>query len=84
MSSGEKNPELTVCQIRTAAAALVQSWSLGKNAGQVLLERTAENITYQQQQNAKARKSHTKRTRRKLRELGIRLATLTPCSWDDG
>jgi hypothetical protein len=47
-----------------------------------LLERTAEKISYQQQQNAKARKSHTKRTRRQLRKLGIRLTTLSRCSWD--
>src|SRR5262245_7538217 len=66
-----KNPELTVCQIRTAAAALVQSLWLRRAAGQELLERTAKKIVYQQQRNVRARTSHTKKTVRKLHRLGI-------------
>ena len=35
-----------------------------------------------QRRNAQARKSHAKRTRRRLRELGIKLTELQRCCWD--
>jgi hypothetical protein len=53
-----ENSELTVCQLRTAAAALVQAWWLGRKTAARLLEHTAAKISYQQQQNAKARQPH--------------------------
>jgi ribosomal 50S subunit-associated protein YjgA (DUF615 family) len=46
------------------------------------MEKTARQITTKQTRNAKARKSHTKRTLAKLRELGIKLTELPRCSWD--
>jgi ribosomal 50S subunit-associated protein YjgA (DUF615 family) len=41
-----------------------------------LFERTAETIQYHQHRNAAARKSHIKRTKGKLKHLGIKLSTL--------
>ena len=79
---GGENQELTVCQLHTATAALVRSWwDSGRAACDRLLERTAAKIRHQQRRNAQARKSHTKTTRRKLRELGIRLTDLPRCTW---
>ena len=42
--SGKKNPELTVCQVRTALAALVMSWWLPLTSRASLLERVAARI----------------------------------------
>jgi len=65
---------VTVCQVRRAASAVVQSWWLDPAAADDLFERTAETIQYHQHRNAQARKSHTKATKRKLRRLGTTLA----------
>lgn len=63
-------------------AALVRSWwDNDQPASQRLLEKTAAKITKLQHRKAQARKSHTKATRRKLHELGIRLTDLPRCSW---
>jgi len=45
------------------------------------LEAAAEQIVYHQARNAAARRSHTKTTRRKLRESGIDCDTLPRCRW---
>jgi hypothetical protein len=67
---GGKNPQLTVCQLHTAMAVLVQSWwDNGHAASDRLVEKTVRKIQKLQQRNAQARKSHTKTTRRKLRAL---------------
>ena len=42
---------------------------------------TAEEIAWHQKRNAKARKSHTKTTRKKLRRLGIKLTEIRRCQW---
>ena len=65
-----------MCQVRRAAAAVVQSWWLDAKAAEELFARTAAVIRYHQRRNAQARGSHTKTTRRKLRRLGIKLRTL--------
>jgi hypothetical protein len=71
-----------VCQLHTATAALIRSWWVNDQpASDRLLEKTAAKITYKQQRNAQARKSHTKATKRKLRKLGIRLTELPRCTW---
>jgi hypothetical protein len=71
-----------VCQLHTAMAALVRSWwDNDQPASDRLLDKTAAKITYQQQRNAQARKSHTKTTKRKLHELGIQLTDVPRCSW---
>jgi hypothetical protein len=64
-----KNPELTVCQVRIAAAAVIRSWSLGSSAAQVQFQAAATQIAYYQQRNAAARRSHTKTTVRILHAL---------------
>ena len=78
---GKKNPELTVCQVHTAIGALVQSWWLSGHASTTLIEHTATVIQHWQKRNAAARKSHTKRTRKKLRNIGIYLKDLIRCKW---
>ena len=78
---GGKNPELTACQIHTAVAALIPSWWLGERPSEKQLERTAAEIQRAQKRNAAARKSHTKKTRRMLRQLGIDLTELPRCEW---
>ncbi len=82
-TGGGKNPELTVCQLHTAMAAVVRSWWLSDpEAVERLLAKTAAKITRAQRRNAHARKSHAKRTRARLRELGIKLTRLKRCRWD--
>lgn len=78
---GGKNPELTECQVHDAIAACIPSWWLGQTPPRKRLERTAAKIRRAQQRNALARKCHTKRTRRKLHKLGIKLTELPRCTW---
>ena len=47
-----------------------------------LLERTAQLIERAQRRNACARRCHTKRTRRLLRSMGIKLTQTPVCKWD--
>jgi hypothetical protein len=68
--------------VHTAVAALIPFWWLSLRAPKKLLERTAAEIERAQRRNATARKSHTKRTRRRLRESGIKLTELPRCKWD--
>jgi SRSO17 transposase len=77
----KKNPELTVCQVHTAIGSLVRSWWLNGRASTRLIEHTASVIQRTQQRNAIARKSHIKRTHRRLRKLGITLKELIRCKW---
>jgi hypothetical protein len=72
---------LTVCQIRTAASALVQSWWLSHTAAGQLIERAARIIRDTQARKARSRKSHRKRTLRKLREIGVTISHLPRCEW---
>jgi hypothetical protein len=71
-----------VCQVRAATSAVVQSWWLDAAATAELFRRTAKKIQYHQRRNAAARKSHTKTTKRKLRQYGIKLSTLKRCDSD--
>jgi hypothetical protein len=47
-----------------------------------LLAKAVRKITWAQRRNAQARKSHVKRTRKKLRALGIKLTEIKRCRWD--
>ena len=47
-----------------------------------MLERAARKITKDQRRIVGARKSHTKKTRQKLRRLGIRLTKVPKCKWN--
>ena len=72
-----------MCQLHTAMAALVQTWFLrNSTTSERVLDKAARKIDYHQRRNANARKSHTKTTRRKLRELGIKLTEIPRCQWN--
>jgi hypothetical protein len=80
----KKNPELTVCQLHTAMAALVRSWWISEPKDvEKQLEKAAAKIRYAQRRNAQARESHTKTTLKKLEILGIDLAKVKRCQWDE-
>lgn len=70
-----------MCQVHTAVAALVQSWWLSGQASDALIEGAARKIQHWQHRNAAARKYHTKRTRKKLRKMGIYFKDLIRCTW---
>ncbi|PQO37789.1 hypothetical protein DTL21_07540 [Bremerella cremea] len=59
----------------------MQSWWLNGRASAALLDHVAATIQYCQQRNAQARRSHAKRTRRKLREKGVKLTEIERCRW---
>jgi hypothetical protein len=62
-----ENPELMVCQRHTAMAALVRSWGLSSHRSKErLMAKSARKIAWAQRRNARARKSHEKRTRQRL------------------
>jgi len=63
-------------------AGLIESWWLNGRVSARLLEKLAEKIQDTQQKNAKSRRSHEKRTRRKLRQLGIKLTCTERCRGD--
>jgi putative heme iron utilization protein len=46
-----------------------------------LIEKAVEAIRHWQQRLAAARESHIKRTRKKLRKMGIYLKDLIRCKW---
>ena len=72
-----------MCQLHTAMAVLIRSWWLEERAASDrLIEKTAEKIAKKQNDNAKARKSHTKRTNARLQKLGITVSELPGCRWD--
>ena len=73
-----------MCQVHKAIAVQISSLWLNGLVSKRLLEQVAEEITRTQQANAKARKSHQKRTRRLLREQGVRLGRVRRCIWPSG
>ena len=70
-----------MCQVHIAAAALVRSWWLSGVLRSALIEKAVEAIRHWQQRLAAARESHIKRTRKKLRKMGIYLKDLIRCKW---
>ena len=70
-----------MCQVHIAVAVLVQSWWLNGALCTALIEKAAQDIRHRQQRIAAARESHIKRTRKKLREMGIYLKDLIRCKW---
>ena len=72
---------MTECQVHTAVAALIPSWWLGQRVSTKLVERTVARLERTQERNATARRCHTKKMRRRLRELGIKLTELKRCQW---
>ena len=70
---------LTVEQVRQAAGAWFEAHSLPRGARWERYQRAAERITYYKQRNKEARRSHTKKTLRRLHEIGIKLRDLPSC-----
>ncbi len=70
-----------MCQVHIAAAALVRSWWLSGALRTALIEKAVKDIRHRQQRLVAARKSHIKRTRKKLRKMGIYLKDLVRCKW---
>ena len=70
-----------MCQVRTAAAALVEGLGLGKRGAKKLAERAVRSIDRAQQENAKARESHWRRALAELAAMGIRLSRIIRCRW---
>ena len=77
---GGKNPELTECQVHTAVAALIPFWWLDLRPPRKLLERTSAEIERAHSATL-SRRCHTKRTRRRLHALGIKLTEVPRCKW---
>ena len=74
-----KNLEITLCQVRTAANVLVDVLSLPKRARIERLEKASRNLRQTQDQNSRARRSHTKTSLLRLKSQGIRLEELPCC-----
>ena len=70
-----------MCQVHIAVAALVRSWWLRGALCTALIEEAAQEIRHWQRRIAAARESHIKRTRKKLRKMGIYLKDLIRCKW---
>jgi hypothetical protein len=62
----------------------VRSWWLNGQASAELFKAAARVIQHWQKRIAMARKSHTKRTLKKLRKIGIYLKDLIRCNWPSG
>ena len=71
-----------MCQVHRATSAIIQSWWLNGQGRKALLARAAGKITKDQRRIIRARRNHIKRTRRKLRSLGIKLTKVPKCKWD--
>ena len=76
---GGENPDLTVCQVRTAADALVGSADLCRHCRRGRLAQAADLIDHYQARNRRAAGCHRRATLTRLDGLGIDLATLRSC-----
>ena len=70
---------MTICQVRTAANALLDALPLGEADRKLRLAKTASILQETQHQNAKSRASHTKARLRELRAIGISVKRLPCC-----
>ena len=73
--------ELTVRQVWLATRALVGLWYRGGRCSRKRAESIAAQLTITQERISKARRSHRKRTVRRLQAYGFRMSDLTPCQW---
>lgn len=76
---GEKNPEVTVSQIREAMEKLLITRGWPRKLRDACLQRTAEHIHLTQQRNEKARVSHRRKRLRELHSMGYHLTQLRRC-----
>jgi len=79
---GGENRDLTECQIHTAVASVDPVLVVEPVPPKALLERTSAEIERAQRRNAAASKSHIKRTRKRLRALGIKTHRVASLQWD--
>jgi hypothetical protein len=80
-NTGGKNPALTVCQVRTATSSLAPLWAQGGRCSRKRAELIAAQLALTQHRNAKAARSHRKRTIRRLHAIGVKLKTINKCHW---
>ena len=71
-----------MCQVHRVTSAVVQCWWLNGRGRGALLARVARKISHDQRRIIRARKYHVRKTRRKLRSLGITLTKIPRCQWD--
>ena len=70
---------MTLPQVHAAVNALIDALPLPPKARRERLQHAASKLDYWQARNAAARRSHVKRRKKKLRQLGIRLSELPRC-----
>ena len=75
----KKTTELTVCQVRIAADAMIRSCWLPEPQRQAILQHASNKIRYYQTRNACSRRSHRKETIRALHRCGLTLRSLRRC-----
>lgn len=75
----EKNPEVTICQVRDAANALLDALTLNPQDQKRRLAKAARIIRDTQRRNAAAKKSHAKTTRERLKALGVNIEKMRCC-----
>jgi len=70
-------------QVRHAADVWIATRDLPRSVRKEYYRQAVERIAYYQERNRRARKSHTKRTLQRLRELGIEADQLNSCIPDN-
>ena len=71
-----------MCQVHTAISAVIRCLWLDGRAKSAIYEQAATDIRWAQTRNPKARRSHSKTTRARLRSLGIKLSEVKRCRWN--
>ncbi len=74
--------DLTVCQVRTAADALIRARWMDGERRREYLRRQGEIIAYTQARNRAAADSHRKAALDRLNQLGINVSTLRCCQME--
>ncbi|HEB80129.1 MAG TPA: transposase [Rhodospirillales bacterium] len=77
----KNDAELTVRQVWTATRKLAHLWYRGGRCSRNRAESIAAQLAITQKRNAKARRSHRKRTIQRLQSRGFRLSDLVRCQW---
>jgi hypothetical protein len=70
---------VTLPQVHAAANALIDALPLPPKTRCARLQHIASKLQYWQARNVAARRSHVKRRKKLLRQLGIRLSELPRC-----
>ena len=70
---------LTLNQVRDALAAWWQALPFGWRTRKRILETAAWRISYLRYRNTEARVCHAKKTRQRLRDLGIEIERIRTC-----